>query len=181
MAVLRQSDRAICPTTSLLLNRHFCPVCSFASSHGLLFNTEKTQLILFRRNANNLLNDIIQFDGVTLQYSEYVQHLGHLLAFNLDDEEDISRATKKIIRSANMILCTFGFADLFVLTRLTLFPILRTIFHLSLFVIIIYFLFLHLFLVCFNNNNNSNNNNISGGCGIRWLWYQATHRSGLRK
>ena len=56
---------------------------SFASSHGLLFNTEKTQLILFRRNANNLPNDIIKFNGVTLQYSEYVQHLGHLLTYNL--------------------------------------------------------------------------------------------------
>ena len=85
--------------------RTMLAICtSFASSHGLLFNTEKTQLILFRRNANNLPNDIIQFNGVTLQYSEYVQHLGHLLTFNLDNKEDIStRATKKIIRSANMI------------------------------------------------------------------------------
>ena len=39
--------------------RTMLAICtSFALSHGLLFNTEKTQLILFRRNANNLPNDI---------------------------------------------------------------------------------------------------------------------------
>ena len=47
--------------------RTMLAICtSFALSHGLLFNTEKTQLILFRRNANNPLNDIIQFNGITL-------------------------------------------------------------------------------------------------------------------
>ena len=35
------------------------------------------------------------------------QHLGHLLSFNLDDKEDVSQATKKYIRTANIVLCTF--------------------------------------------------------------------------
>ena len=44
--------------------------------------------------------------------------LGHFLSFNLDDKEDVSRATKKFIRTANTVLCTFRFADPFVLTYL---------------------------------------------------------------
>ena len=100
------------------LQRMLAICTSFASSHGLLFNTGKTQLILFRKNASKLPNDDINFNGTTLQYSAYVQHLGHLLSFNLDDKEDISRATKKFIRTANTVLCTFRFADPFVLTYL---------------------------------------------------------------
>ena len=104
----------LAPCASAL--RRMLAICtSFASSHGLLFNTGKTQLILFRKNASKLPNDVINFNGTTLQYSEYVQHLGHLLSFNLDDKEDISRATKKFIRT---VLCTFRFAGPFVLTYL---------------------------------------------------------------
>ena len=107
----------LAPCASAL--RRMLAICtSFASSHGLLFNTGKTQLILFRKNASKLPNDVINFNGTTLQYSEYVQHLGHLLSFNLDDKEDVSRATKKFIRTANTVLCTFRFADPFVLTYL---------------------------------------------------------------
>ena len=107
----------LAPCASAL--RRMLAICtSFASSHGLLFNTGKTQLILFRKNASKLPNDVIKFNRTTLQYSEYVQHLGHLLSFNLDDKEDVSRATKKFIRTANTVLCTFRFADPFVLTYL---------------------------------------------------------------
>ena len=74
--------------------------------------------ILFWKNASKLHYDVINFNGTTLQYSEYVQHLGHLLSFTLDDKEDISRTTKKFIRTANTVLCTFRFADPFVLTYL---------------------------------------------------------------
>ena len=115
----------LAPCASAL--RRMLAICtSFASSHGLLFNTGKTHLILFRKNASKLPNDVIKFNRTTLQYSEYVQHLGHLLFFNLDDKEDVSRATKKFIRTANTVLCTFWFADPFVLTYLLTS---RTVYH----------------------------------------------------
>ena len=40
-------------------------------------------------------------------------HLGHILQYNLNDEADIIRATKDLLRKANYILCTFSFADPF--------------------------------------------------------------------
>ena len=55
----------LAPCASAL--RGMLAICtSFASSHGLLFNTGKTQLILFRKNASKLPNDVINFNGNTL-------------------------------------------------------------------------------------------------------------------
>ena len=41
-------------------------------------------------------------------------HLGHILQYNINDEVDIIRATKDLLRKANYILYTFSFADPFV-------------------------------------------------------------------
>ena len=60
------------------------------------------------------------FNGVVLQYSDTVLHLGHLLSFNLDDKDDIVRVTKDVIRKANSVLYTFRYLDPFVTTFLFL-------------------------------------------------------------
>ena len=45
-------------------------------------------------------------------------HLGHILSENLDDSADIIRETRHLLRKANYTLCTFSFADPFVLCSL---------------------------------------------------------------
>ena len=94
-------------------------LCStYAESHGIIFNTEKTQLICFRKYAHPAPVDNIVVNGVRLKFSDNVLHLGHLVSFDLNDKEDIVRVTKDVNPKANSIMCTFGFTDPFVLTYL---------------------------------------------------------------
>ena len=64
--------------------------------HGLKFNPDKTQLIRFRSQSTFMHHDRISLDGVNLDFSDTVMHLGHLLSYNLDD---IIRVTKDLAES----------------------------------------------------------------------------------
>ena len=78
----------LAPCASAL--RKMLSLCSaYATSHGLIFNTEKTQLICFRKYAHPVPAEIIEFNGVHLNFSNTVLHLGHLVTFDLNDEEDM--------------------------------------------------------------------------------------------
>ena len=66
--------------------------CSYASTHGLKFNPEKSQLIGFRLRHTHPCSSTIKFHDTTLPYSNEVTHLGHVLSYNLDDTPDIVRA-----------------------------------------------------------------------------------------
>ena len=92
----------LAPCASAL--RTMLSICNnYAISHGLLFNTEKTQLICFRYSKSYTCTDRIFFNDTLLNFTT---HLGHLLSFNVKDESDIIRATD-LIRKANYVLCTF--------------------------------------------------------------------------
>ena len=104
----------LAPCASAL--RKMLSICN--SSHGLIFNSEKIQLICFRKNVRQSSVDHIEFNGVLLKFSNKVLHLGHLLSFDLSDKDDIIRATKDVNRKANLVLYTFRRADPFVLTFL---------------------------------------------------------------
>ena len=51
---------------------------------------------------------------MTIQFTDQVTHLGHLLTKNLDDRPDILHVMKYINHKANSMLCTFSSADPFV-------------------------------------------------------------------
>ena len=91
--------------------RHMLNICdSYATSHGLIFNANKTQLICFRR-CHALRN--IPFNNIPLSFLDEVSHLGHSLTYNLDDKQDIIRAVKHMNRKANSVLCKFSAVDPF--------------------------------------------------------------------
>ena len=94
----------LAPCASAL--RHMLNICdSYATSHGLIFNANKTQLICFRRcHAFRNIPSIV-FSNVTLSFLDEVSHLGHSLTYNLDDKQDIIRAVKHMNRTANSVLC----------------------------------------------------------------------------
>ena len=103
----------LAPCASAL--RVMLDICdAFASSHGLVFNAAKTQLICFRQRYTNTFPPEIIFNGSTLRFVEEVSHLGHILAYNLDDRQDIIRAIKELNRKANSVLCKFSSLDPFV-------------------------------------------------------------------
>ena len=102
---------APCPSAlRILLN-----ICStYASTHGLRFNTEKTQLICFHLRQSHPVIPTVVFNNVVLQYSNEVTHLGHILTPDLDDKNDIIRAVKDLNRKANSLFCIFRVVDPFV-------------------------------------------------------------------
>ena len=103
----------LAPTASAL--RQMLSICdSYATSHGLVFNAKKTQLICFHSRQTECPLAVIRFNGIVLQYQDQVSHLGHILTHNLDDKPDILRAIKDLHRKANCVLYKFGAVDPFV-------------------------------------------------------------------
>ena len=86
--------------------------CSYASNHGLEFNTSKSQLISFRKSSCYTHPISIHMNGQLLHLSDEVCHLGHILSFNLCDRNDILRATKDFYWKSNYILSTFNCVNL---------------------------------------------------------------------
>ena len=87
---------------------------SYAISHRLEFNANKTQLICFHTPPIRPYAAPIFVNDVKLEYSDKIIHLGHTLTHDLNDTEDIIRAIKDLNWKANTLLCTFHSADPFV-------------------------------------------------------------------
>ena len=103
----------LAPTASAL--RQMLSICdSYANSHGLVFNANKTQLICFHSRHAECPLPVIYFNNLELQYQKQVSHLGHILTYNLDDRQDVIRAIKDLHRKANCVLYKFSAADPFI-------------------------------------------------------------------
>ena len=102
---------APCPSAlRILLN-----ICStFADTHGLSFNANKTQLICFHQRSFSATPADIFFRDTLLQYTDEITHLGHILTSNLNDRSDIIRVVKDLNRKANSFLYVFRAVDPFV-------------------------------------------------------------------
>ena len=84
--------------------RHMLNMCdSYATSHGLIFNANKTQLICFRR-CHALRNIPIYHCLFSMR---------SLITYNLDDK---LRAVKHMNRKANSVVCKFSAVDPFTKT-----------------------------------------------------------------
>ena len=95
---------APCPSALRIL----LDICSsYASTHSLRFNAEKTQLICFHLRQSHPVIPTIAFNNVVQQYSYEVTHLGHILTPHLDDKNDIIRAVKDLNRKANSLFCIY--------------------------------------------------------------------------
>ena len=100
-----------CPSAlRILLN-----ICStFADTHGLSFNANKTQLICFHQHSFSATPADIFFRDTLLQYTDEVTHLGHILTSILNDRSDIIRVVKDLNQKANSLLYVFRAVDPFV-------------------------------------------------------------------
>lgn len=90
----------------------------FATSHGLKFNSSKTQLIHFGLSKYSSCTASFWFCGASLFYSDSVTHLGHVLKYDLNDDDDATLKAQQIIRQANCVFHTFRGIDPAVLSRL---------------------------------------------------------------
>ena len=82
----------------------------YASSHSLIFNASKTQLIRFSRSDSFCMNSTIHFSflGQRLCFSKSVIHLGHILTNDLSDREDIASIKTDLCKKANCLLHIFS-------------------------------------------------------------------------
>ena len=87
-------------------------VCSsYASTHGLKFNAEKTELICFHLRHTHPSSPVFIFNNHVLRHSNEV---GHILTSDLNDSSDILRVVKDLNCKGNYLLCAFHAADPFV-------------------------------------------------------------------
>ena len=115
MAVCYADDVALlAPSLSVLKN-----MLSVDDSHHLSFNASKTQLIRFHKSPHSILSSPrFIFLGQTLPLSYSINHLDHIMTYNLSDDDDICAISKDMCRKANSLPHTFSYCDPFVKAHL---------------------------------------------------------------
>ena len=92
---------------------------SLASSHSLMFNASKIQLVQF---SHLCLSDpsapCFLFNGLELHLSQSAKHIGHILSYNLSDREDIIQVKNNLVCKANCMLYSFSSCISLVKTKL---------------------------------------------------------------
>ena len=118
-AVCYADDIALLAPSPSALRQMLSTCSSFAISHSLLFNVDKTQLIRFSRYPMaSTCTPVLSFNNLKLKLNRSVTHLGHILTQDLSDNEDITSCQKDLCRKANCMLHTFSCCDPFTKTEL---------------------------------------------------------------
>ena len=109
----------LAPSPSAL--RKLIAICKKSGSDlRLTFNPGKTQCIRFSRERQGGHGTAFQFCGKYIGCVEYVDHLRHIISYDLQNDLDIQRCKCDFIRRANGVLLRFGFCTPEVLTQLYL-------------------------------------------------------------
>ena len=90
----------------------------FALDRGLRFNATKTQLIRFSSVPSSSCSAEITFCGQQLPFVDTVTHLGHLLRYDLNDNDDINDKLRSMVRKANCLFASFPRVRSPILSRL---------------------------------------------------------------
>ena len=77
-----------------------------------------TQCIRFSRERPEGHKTAVQFSGKYISCVEDVDHLGHIISYDLQNDLDIQRCKSDFIGQANGVLSRFGFCTPEVLTQL---------------------------------------------------------------
>ena len=78
----------------------------------------KTQLICFGSSPSDKYTTAIYFCGELLVFLNSVCHLGHILSYNLSDNDDIVFKSRDLLKKANLLFCNFKFCNPHTLTLL---------------------------------------------------------------
>ena len=90
----------------------------FALDGSLRFNATKTQLIRFSSVPSSSCSAEITFCGQQLPFVDTVTQLGHLLWYDLNDNEDINDKFCSMVRKANCLFASFPLVGSPILSRL---------------------------------------------------------------
>ena len=110
-AVCYADDVALIAPSASALRLMLRACTQFASTHSLIFNASKTQLIKFSRTSSGSDSTVFSFCGERLEYSKSVTHLGHILSSDLSDNLDVFAVKQGMCRKANHMLTIFRSCD----------------------------------------------------------------------
>ena len=71
----------------------------------------KTQLICFGSSPSDKCTTAIYFCGELLVFLNSVCHLGHILSYNLSDNDYIVFKSRDLLKKVNLLFCNFKFCN----------------------------------------------------------------------
>ncbi|CAG9134717.1 unnamed protein product [Plutella xylostella] len=98
----------LAPSVSAL--NELLAVCeSYAKSHGLNYNTKKTEFMVFKSGTKvPTFVPPIRLNGVALRRAHQFKYLGHVLTEDLNDDADMERERRALSVRANMLARRFS-------------------------------------------------------------------------
>lgn len=99
----------LAPSVSAL--RELIAVCeSYAKSHGLIYNSKKSEVMVFRvgRKPAPCPNVIATLEGVPLKRVTHFKYLGHIVTENMSDDLDVERERRALAVRCNMVARRFA-------------------------------------------------------------------------
>ncbi|XP_073952930.1 uncharacterized protein [Choristoneura fumiferana] len=102
----------------------------YATDHGLVYNVNKTECMVFRGKSKYPLTvPPIKLNGLPLRMVNQFKYLGHLVTSDLKDDADVERERRALSVRANMIARRFAYCSNDV--KITLFKAYCTTFYTS--------------------------------------------------
>ncbi|XP_050563151.1 uncharacterized protein LOC126912872 [Spodoptera frugiperda] len=81
----------------------------YARAHGLLYNAQKSELLVFKTRGRTLGNVApVLFNGVALRRVSEFKYLGHIVTEDLNDDSDIERERRAMAVRCNMLARRFA-------------------------------------------------------------------------
>ncbi|XP_041973395.1 uncharacterized protein LOC121729073 [Aricia agestis] len=95
------------PSVSAL--RRLLRICErYAEAHGLRYNTDKSEIIVFKAGTKSYSMPSVTLNNEPLRRVERVKYLGHWITESLADDLDMSRERRALSVRANMLARRFA-------------------------------------------------------------------------
>ncbi|XP_052750863.1 uncharacterized protein LOC128200686 [Galleria mellonella] len=104
------ADDMVLLSASICGLKKLVAICeSYAACHGLIYNAVKSVVMVFEsRGKNSIGFPDIKLKGIALKRVYKFKYLGHQLASDLKDDDDIERERRALAVRANMIARRFA-------------------------------------------------------------------------
>lgn len=106
---LSYADDMVLLSPSVKGLRKLLSICEhYANAHGLKYNAQKTQMMVFRSGRGPEKVQPIYLNGSTIDVVKQFRYLGHLLTERLQDDADIERERRALAVRSNMLARRFS-------------------------------------------------------------------------
>lgn len=104
------ADDMVLLSPSIAALRKLLGMCEeYARAHGLLYNAQKSELLVFKTRGRTLGNVApVLLNGVALRRVSEFKYLGHIVTEDLNDDSDIERERRAMAVRCNMLARRFA-------------------------------------------------------------------------